>query len=212
MTTNSIDQINLFMVIDESKNETHYGCNQEWYATKWQRLSGCGPSVASNIYFYLSHTQSSLELEKGFNSKETWLSLMEEIWEYITPSIRGVHTTKMFYEPMLTYTKFKGLNVEYRFCDVPKDKARRPKLSEILSFLEQALSKDAPIAFLNLCNGEEKNLDRWHWVTIISLEYDDKDSLFVSILDEGKIKKIDLSLWYNTTKLGGGFIYFYTGV
>jgi len=27
-------------------------------------------------------------------------------------------------------------------------------------------------------------------------------------LDEGLIKKIDLALWYRTTTLGGGFVYF----
>ena len=65
------------------------------------------------------------------------------------------------------------------------------------------------MAFLNLCNGEEKNLDRWHWVTIISLEYaKDKNQVLANILDEGVIKKISLSLWYHTTTLGGGFVYF----
>lgn len=209
MTAKSISNPNLLKVLDESTNEIYYGCKQEWYSKKWQRLSGCGPSVATNIFVYLSHNQSTLELGKSFNSKEYWLSLMEEMWKYVTPSFRGVHTTKMFYEPMLTYTKTKRLNVEYNFCDVPKDKSQRPELSAILTFLHEAISKDAPIAFLNLCNGEEKNLDRWHWVTLISIEqFEDEKSLFVNILDGGMIKRINLALWYNTTTLGGGFVYF----
>lgn len=116
---------------------------------------------------------------------------------------------KMFYEPLLTYAESKGLDVGYSVCDVPKVKSRRPELPEIVSFLEKALSKDAPIAFLNLDNGEEKKLDRWHWVTIISLECaENKNSAFVNILDEGLIKRIDLTLWFTTTTLGGGFVYF----
>lgn len=209
MTAKSLTNLDLFKVIDESAQQTYYGCNQIWYPTKWQRLSGCGPTAASNIFFYLSHTQSPLELEPSSNSKKNWVSLMEEMWKYITPSIRGVNTTKMFYEPMLAYTKSKGIDVGYCVCDVPKDMSQRPALKEILDFLEEALSKDAPVAFLNLCNGEEKNLDRWHWVTIISLDYsEDRNGAFVNILDEGLIKKINLALWYNTTKLGGGFVYF----
>lgn len=209
MMTKSIANLNIFKVIDENTRETYYGCNQIWYTKKWQRLSGCGPSVASNIFFYLSQNQSTLELEKSSNSKVNWLSLMEEMWKYVTPSIRGVHKTKMFCEPMLAYTKSKGVNVEYRVCDVPKDKSQRPELKEILNFLEKALGEDAPVAFLNLCNGEEKNLDRWHWVTIISLESaEDGSDAFVNILDGGQIKRIDLALWYNTTTLGGGFVYF----
>jgi hypothetical protein len=66
-----------------------------------------------------------------------------------------------------------------------------------------------PVAFLNLCNGEETNLERWHWVTVISVEYEEiKQGVFLSIMDEGMIKRINLALWYETTTLGGGFVYF----
>jgi len=209
MKIKTITQPNLFKISDESAQKTYDGCNQVWYPSKWQRLSGCGPSAASNIFFYLSHSRSTLGLEEGLNTKEAWLSLMKEMWTYVTPSLRGVNTLKMFYEPMLAYTKAKGVNVEYRICDVPKKRSQRPKLKDIVIFLEEALGKDAPIAFLNLCNGEEKNLDRWHWVTIISLEYtEDGQSVFADILDQGEIKRINLALWYDTTTLGGGFVYF----
>jgi len=134
---------------------------------------------------------------------------MEEIWGYVTPTREGIPTTKMFYEAVLAYAKAKGLNIEYNFCDMPEDKSIRPALADVVNFLERALLKDVPVAFLNLCNGEEKNLEPWHWVTIISLEYtEDENSAFVNILDGGLIKKIDLTAWYNTTTAGGGFVYF----
>jgi hypothetical protein len=209
MHKKSISEPNLLKLLDERNHKAYYGCNQEWYATEWQRLSGCGPAAACNMIFYLNHTQPAFGLGQRINSKDSLLSLMEEIWEYVTPTKQGIPTTKMFYEAMLNYTKAKGLNVEYGFCNVPENKFHRPELSEIINFLENALIKDAPVAFLNLCNGEVKNLDRWHWVTIISLEYaEDGNTAFVDILDEGLIKNIDLALWYNTTRLGGGFVYF----
>ncbi|GEM_PF-39372 len=209
MNTRVIDKLDLFKIVDESTYDTYYGCDQNWYTTEWQRRSGCGPSVASNIIFYLNHTRPAFKLGPYLNSKESWLSLMEEIWEYVTPSQEGIPTTKMFYEAVITYAESKGLNVSYDFCDVPKDKSGSPPLSKILDFLERALTKDTPIAFLNLCNGAENNLDRWHWVTIIALEYTEGgNSIFIDILDEGIIKRIDLALWYNTTILGGGFVYF----
>lgn len=134
---------------------------------------------------------------------------MEEIWGYVTPTKEGIPNTKMFYEDVLFYAFVKGMNVNYYFCNIPEDKVNRPKLSKILKLLQDALIKDAPIAFLNLCNGQVKNLDSWHWVTIISLEYtEDGRSAFINILDEGQIKTIDFALWYNTTTLGGGFVYF----
>lgn len=206
MIRKSISNPSVLKVFDESTHKTYYGCNQEWYTTDWQRRSGCGPSVVSNIMLYL--TSPAFGLGQSINSKENCLSCMEEIWRYVTPTTEGIPTTKMLYEAVLTYTKSKSMNVEYGFCDLPKDRSHRPTLPEVLKFLAGALLKDAPIAFLNLCNGEEKNLDRWHWVTIISLEYAEANSAFVTILDEGLMKKIDLALWYNTTTLGGGFVYF----
>jgi len=209
MITKSIANLNSLTIVDENSLKTYYGCDQEWYMTDWQRRAGCGPSVVSTIILYL--TRGTLELGQHINTKENCLALMEEIWEYVTPiKGQGIPTTKMLSEGMLAYTKAKGLHVEYTFCDLSEDKSQRPKLSEVLIFLERALSKDAPIAFVNLCNGEEKDLYRWHWVTIISLTYAEtgNSSLFVTILDEGVMKKINLTLWYNTTTLGGGFVYF----
>lgn len=190
-------------------SETYEGGNQAWFPKRWQRLSGCGPTAATNLFFYLTHNQAPSELETGENLKEDWVALMEEMWKYVTPSMRGVNTTKKFYVPLRAFMKSKGLDVEYRFCDVPEKKDHRPQFQNILDFLDEALTKDAPIAFLNLDNGEVKNLDRWHWVTIISLEFtEDGGSAFVNILDEGCVKRIDLALWFKTTHLGGGFVYF----
>lgn len=208
MTVISIDNPDLLKVVDQNTNRIYFGCDQKWYTSEWQRISGCGPSVASNLIFYLKYNRSSL-LEHGFNSKEKWLSLMEEIWEYVTPAQKGIPTTKMFYNAVVVYAQSIGLMVKHHFCDVPKDKSKGPQLSEIVDFLEEALINNAPVAFLNLCNGVENNLDSWHWVTIIAIDYKDSgDSIFINILDEGIIKRINLTLWYNTTTLGGGFVYF----
>lgn len=209
MNRKSISNPNLFKILDEITNKTHFGYHQECYATEWQRLSGCGPSAATNIISYLNHTSSTLALGQSFYNDGNCLSPMEEIWEYVTPTKEGIPNTKMFYEDVLSYTLAKGMDVEYDFCDIPEDRFDRPKLPKILKFLQGALIKDVPIAFLNLCNGHVKNLEPWHWVTIISLEYaEDGGSAFINILDEGQIKTIDLELWYNTTTLGGGFVYF----
>ena len=212
MITKSISNLDLLKILDEETREIYHGCNQTWYTTVWQRLSGCGPSVASNLIFYLFHAQFTSELGLDFVSKRRFLSLMEEIWEYVTPTIKGVSTTKMFFEGVLSFAKTKGLNIQYHVLDMPKNKLNRPNLAEVLNFLDAALSKDTPVAFLNLCNGDEKGLDEWHWVTIISLDHTENgDQIFIDILDEGQIKKINLALWYNTTTKGGGFVYF-TGI
>lgn len=209
MSKISIAQPSLLKLLDNQSHDAYFGCDQEWYATQWQRLSGCGPTVACNIIFYLNNTRPTFGLGENSNSKDRCLSLMEELWKYVTPTSEGIPTTKMFCDALLNYTKAKGLNVACDFRDIPEDMSRRPELTNITNFIESALTKDAPVAFLNLCNGLVDNLERWHWVTIISMDYTgDGSTAFVDILDEGLIKNIDLALWYNTTKRGGGFVYF----
>jgi len=209
MKAKSLTKVNLLKIFDEYTHKAYYGCNQEWYAKEWQRLTGCGPTAVCNMIWYLNHIQPAFGLNHNCSSKEKSISFMEEIWEFVTPTTEGIPTTKMFSESVIAYTKAKGLNVEYRVCDVPETKSLRPELMDVVYFLEGALNRESPVAFLNLCNGDERNLEPWHWVTIISLEYsEDGKSVTIDFLDEGLIKKIDLLLWYETTTRGGGFVYF----
>lgn len=188
-------------------DQTYYGSCQRWYPTTWQRLSGCGPCAASNIFYYITRNQSSPQ--ESFQSQKEWVALMQELWKCVTPTLRGVHKLDMLYNPLLEYAQIKGIPLEYHLCEVPKEIYRRPSLEEVVNFLAAALDQNTPIAFLNWCNGEVKNLDRWHWVTIIKLEFnEEKTRAYATILDEGRLKNIDLALWVKTTTLGGGFVYF----
>lgn len=209
MNIMSISNLNFLTITDKKANVIFYGCDQEWFTTEWQRISGCGTSVAANIILYLNNKCHAAEVLSDINDKDKSLLLMDEIWKYVTPTNHGIHTTKMFYEPLLSYIKSKDFKFKFKFMNLPAAKINRPKFSEVLDFLRDALSHDVPIAFLNLCNGAEVNLEQWHWVTIISLEYiTEEKQAYIHILDEGIIKKIDFTLWYNTTMGDGGFVYF----
>ncbi len=37
---------------DSIEDYTYFGGNQEWFETKWRRMSGCGPTTASTIIMY----------------------------------------------------------------------------------------------------------------------------------------------------------------
>ncbi len=207
MISVSLSAPDLFKIRDKGAGKAYYGCDQDWYTSAWQRMAGCGPSVACNIVSYLEHRLRGPGGAGTCISKAAGLRRMQEAWEYVTPTKMGLPKLKMFYDALLRYTKARGLNVEYGALELPKEKSRRPGLAKVISFITDALSKDAPVAFLNLCNGAEKKLDAWHWVTIVALESaEDGKRAFVKIVDDGAIKKIDLALWYTTTKLGGGFV------
>src|SRR5665648_604396 len=208
MIIKSISNLELLKFIDEGYDNIYFGCDQEWYPTEWQKKSGCVLAAARNILLYLKY----LKLNKGKviknNSKEFALLQMEEVWRYITPSKDGISTTKIFCQEFDNYYKSKGLKITCYSFDIPKEKYLRPDFKEALHFIEDAMMADSPVAFLNLCNGDIQSLDSWHWVSIVSLEFDENGMAGnVEIVDEGIIKKIDFSLWYNTTKLGGGLVY-----
>lgn len=184
------------------------GYNQEWYPTKWQQTSGCGPTAACNIMAYMLYASGAgHRIEAG--NQSACVSAMEEAWAHVTPGDEGMPSTDMFRDGFLRYANDRGFRVCDHVLNVSGSPAGRPSFETVRSFVEQGLRSDAPVAFLNLCNGDVCNLDRWHWVTIVSLACEpDGGKAVVTVLDEGHVKTIDLRLWTDTTVRGGGLVYF----
>ena len=207
MVIRTIKYRDIFKIMDEDALTTYYGCDQEWYMTEWQRKSGCGPTVVTNIVYYLKCMRSRSSQELPTLTKSNAILMMEDVWQQVTPTMHGIPTTKLLYDSVENYSKSKALNIKLGFINIQEDLLLRPDLKQLLLFLDKALCNNTPIAFLNLDNGDEKQLDSWHWVTIISLEYEeDENTAVIDILDNGIIKKIDLAKWFHTTLLGGGFV------
>jgi len=202
-----LPDINLLTVRDDDLCCDYCGSNQEWFADAWQRKAGCGPSVAANILFY---QQRKLQIIPPLNYlKKHLLHYMEEAWKYITPGRNGITSTDTFLQKVRGYALAHNLELHYEALDIPADKVQRPSSNAVIDFVASGLNKETPVAFLNLCNGAELNLEQWHWVTIAALRYDlEKTAGKAIICDEGITKEIDLTLWLSTTTLGGGFAYF----
>lgn len=201
----SIKDKNLFKIEDDITGEVSYGANQEWYSGEFQRLAGCGPTTASMLLHYYRHKNE--DIKKFLPLKSEILLLMEEIWEYVTPGKGGIPTTEIFCEKFENYLCEKKIEHKLEVLNIPETREKRPSFFEMLSYLKKAMEKDRPVAFLNLCNGEESNLDRWHWVILFSIEFEPEAGvLYAYIYDEGIIKKADLRLWLDSTSLGGGFV------
>ena len=210
MLVRTIKNVNLYKIWDQEIGSIFYGCQQAWYHTLWQRRAGCGPTVASNVIYYLDRTRRNFYgSDDVFLTKREAQLIMEKVYKYVTPTMRGIPSTELFYDDVLNYSNAMGMGLELGVFNVPSDRVSCPPFKYLLEFLDQALTNDTPVAFLNLDHGEEKRLDSWHWVTIISLEYELEERMAViKILDEGTIKEIDLYKWFRTTTLGGGFVSF----
>lgn len=186
-----------YLSIENEQGQAFLGADQEWYTQLWQRKAGCGPTTASHLVLYNSKPASPVP-------KASILSLMEAMWSYVTPGLMGVHLVSQFTKGLGRYLVDNALSFTIKSLPVAKEHAKRVDFETIISFLEESIEADQPVAFLNLHAGEVKNLDSWHWVTIVGVERSE-DSCFARIYDAGQLWLVDLKLWYDTTLRAGGF-------
>ena len=182
------------MNITEPGGATYIGGSQDWYDVRWHRMSGCGPVAASNLVWYKLCMQGD---------KRQYEILIREMYFFMTPDIHGVNTSEIFTDAVSRYGAEKGLQFVMQVLEIPKNANSRPDNKTTIEFLASALHSDLPVAFLNLSNGTLKNLENWHWVTILSL---DKITGLTEVSDYGKKLDIDISEWLNSTRLGGCFV------
>lgn len=201
----ALSDMELMTILDDGEDRVYYGCDQEWFIDPWQRLAGCGPTVASNILMY----QDRRALRGTGMLKSEMLLNMNRAWQYIFPEKNGIASTGSFLKKVGDFAEANNLALRSRSLDIGEETDTRPKMAEVVAFIQGSLESELPVAFLNLCNGSVVNLDKWHWVTICQLAYDeDLSRIGATICDEGEMKVIDLKLWLETTTLGGGFASF----
>lgn len=191
--------------IAEGGEVKFYGANQTWYATHWQRQAGCGPTTCSHLLWYLSRTRQGSEALCAHDGTQRsgFIRLMEEVWQYVTPGMMGVNNTSIFTDGAVRYGLKHGVKLSCRLLEVSAIPFLRPKIAEVNDFLTRAMADDLPVAFLNLSNGALRNLDNWHWVTLVSA---DPQGSTAQMYDQGISREINLDLWLRTTSLGGGFV------
>lgn len=205
----SIKNIKLFEVLDEKTAKIFCGGWQQWYGVWWKRLSGCGPTTVSNIMSYINRSCSSSDINCTPLPKNDFQELMNDVWKYVTPGFKGIPTTAALKKGTAVYIASKSLDITLEEMDIPKKKELRPEFTKLLAFISASISSDSPVAFLSLDKGEELLLDSWHWVTLLSLQYEeDGSTAFADIADEGKLLHVDLKKWFDTSRLGGGFVRF----
>lgn len=193
----------------QTRHRVFVGGSQEWYSESWQRMSGCGPTAASNLIWYLTRSRSDLKhlCDVGSGDKASFVKLMSEMFTFITPGMLGVNTSAIFTAGMLKYCEAYGVKLIPQALEIPKLSIMRPVLEKAHEFILCSLRSDCPVAFLNLSNGNQHRLDSWHWVTIIALE---TNAMSIFISDQGRILNIDFDAWLKTSLLGGALVYFHT--
>ena len=182
-----------------------YGASQEWFKNLWQQRAGCGPTACAQLLWYLSRTRPGCRALCPYDGarREGFVSLMEEVWEYVTPGRHGVNTTSILTQGAVRFGERRGVALDCRVLEVPGKLHQRPPAEKLSAFIAGALADDLPVAFLNLSNGTLQNLDSWHWVTLVSY---DTESTLARMYDQGGQESLDMEMWLRTTTLGGGLV------
>lgn len=198
-----------FLEITDGEGKLYYGADQSWFREPFQKKAGCGPTSAAHLIRYLARAHGGCSAlcentDKTVSAREEFLSLMQNLWSYITPGPMGVNKTGIFAKGAERYGVDRGVPLAARTLPVPTLPSLRPSPGQMASFLAAALEKDMPVAFLNLSNGSLANLDSWHWVTLVAFS---PDSFGALMYDNGSRREINLKEWLHTTLLGGGFVF-----
>ena len=191
----SIDSEKQQMLTAKIGNKIYYGCSQKWYPSFIQRLAGCGPTAASNLFACINNPP--------FANKAQRLVVMQDLWLYVTPGIYGLDSVDDFAGGSNRFFKDKDLPYECVSLKYPDDE--KPPFDAVKEFLKTALSDNCPVAFMNLSNGAIEELEQWHWVTVVS--FDDQTNA-ITVFDANKKFEMDLKLWHDTTTRRAGFARF----
>lgn len=207
-----LENLEVLQMTDPITGKTVWGCDQDWYATaRFKQRAGCGPSTATNIMAYAAQVKEKKMLwQRETFVWEDYVNMMEKIWNYVTPGRMGLYSMKKMADGVAEYTETQGVHTRTNILDVSLFPRQKRDLVEIEAFILRNLRLGLPLAFINYSNGalEQEKLEPWHWVTLVGLVLSADGKSFATIIDNGEKKEIDLSLWYRTTRIGGGFVSF----
>ncbi len=197
-------------ISEDESQRTIFGGDQAWYQDEWHRRAGCGPTCAANVTAYLAMTRPEQRaLYAGEDMRKSQFSAhMEEMYKFVTPGNMGLNRVEMYTRGVEEFAASRGLSLRTHVFEVFGNMHKnRPPVNELAEFVRAGLESDCPVAFLNLTKGRVKNLQGWHWITITRADIGDT-TLSACASDEGRENCFDLRLWYLTTRMRGGLIYF----
>jgi hypothetical protein len=182
----------------------YYGGDQHWLSKDFKKEAACGATTCSNIMAYFARTRDGYAAlcPCDLASKDGFIHLMEEMYGFVKPGMIGIMPGD-FIKGATDYGASKGYAFTTVMLAVPGPKRNRPEPSTAARFIRDSLSADIPVAFLNLSSGRIRNLDSYHWVTIVG--FDDATGK-ADIVDNGRLLTIEVLKWIKKTSMGGAFV------
>jgi len=190
----------LISVKDERGVRT-VGCDQMWYPREGHIPQGaCGAAVASNLLVYF--LRSRQELLDQVDTKAEFIEFMKKVYPFFHPRAGGL-MSDAFIEGIEAFGDEYGIPLSAERLKVPVMHSKRPSPEKAADFIRLSFEEDSPVAILSLSAGSERELENWHWVTMI--EYDEGSHL-AKIVNNCKVFRADLESWFGSSIMGGSLV------
>lgn len=195
----------------------YYGGDQAWYGKYVQQFGGCGPTAAANIFAYMALTGTGLEKlcqHCSYNmTREDFIKHMEEVYRVVAPSelpfikyskgglhiggieippSLGIFRLSDFVEKVEKYSRDRGIDLKANRLN------GKSTLEGVASYIKEALSKDCPVALMNMFNPVNMKwtnpvtnktsiqIYKQHWVTVTGvIEKDETGEIIVEVSSWG---------------------------
>ncbi len=181
--------------------EPHFGYDQEWYPQKRQKLAGCGPTVGAMTAAYVQRKYNGISVSTGEEAEK----MMLDMWKYATPRMHGLYKSRWLKDGLNNYFKDREIPFRAEALSVPYIHFLAPPFHQVKAFVEEGLSADLPVGFLNLHSGGEPVPYYWHWMLLVKME-DKGGETLCTLWDGGQEYIFNLRAWLKNTKFGGGFV------
>lgn len=188
------------VAIDGSDGKIYFGGRTQWLPEEMRQLRG-GAVAAAEMISYLAATRDDLGDLYPPRTRRTqaeFEALMARIWAAIAPEEGVALTLTSFVNGLNAYAERAGHHLVFNELGIS---GHRPSADRCQGFIEDAMVRDTPVAFLNRIHGDNGEILR-NWSLIVG-----QAGNRVILADDGIQRPIDFRLWHDTTSLGGALVF-----
>lgn len=154
-----------------------YGGSQDWYRDPWHRLAGCAATSGANLAaYYRVGVSPDAETDAGeaVYSLERFRALMDVMFGYMRPGVRGFPHADKYQEKFLAYAAANGARFTTGLVEGWAD------WREPFACLQDEIRAGRPVQLLILEHAARQIEDNtWHWMTVTGFD-PETDELLIS--------------------------------
>ncbi len=181
------------------------GGRQQWLTERegqlpWLAQRACGITALANTSLYLSKTKEEYSFLYPYQGIDeiSFMQVMEDLMEFVKPTRFGIPSLRMLEKGFMDYAQ----SMEIDLTPVKHGFLRDEK--KTLRWIEEGLERNIPVLLLTWFHTNPEL--RFHWITVIGIEYEKEPTLITS--NWGYIKKYTLNEWLSAFSLYRGMLYF----